>query len=338
MHISLTLFILLFLLFALFWQNKKVENYIFLSKDYTNTLKGICSIVIIFVHIPLHFQNPLQDAIGSFAYVAVTIFFLISAYGMLLNAETKKNYLRRYWQNRLVSLLIPCLLVNIVVFLYNIGVKGIIHFNSLWQINTYVKVLLEYCLLFYLIMLLKKHLKHMIFADILLIVGVVLSSLWLYLKSDNHAISSQLGWCYERYGLIWGILLFRFFPAWVKWLNDRRILKSICFFLISGVLGIAYLKFKTEWFWGEYLLKIILGFSIILFVFLLSQKRIFSNPVNKFLGDISYEIYLSHGFIINIFSYFFPTLNSGIFLVLVVAFTISFSAIYMLSGKELSNV
>ena len=65
----------------------------FFSKDYTDVLKGLCCLIIIYVHIKPERGNTLQDAIGSFAYVAVTFFFLVSAYGMLAGVERKQNYL-----------------------------------------------------------------------------------------------------------------------------------------------------------------------------------------------------------------------------------------------------
>ena len=76
------------------------------SKDYTTVLKGICCIIVVMVHVKDGFQNPLQDAIGSFGFVCVTLFFMVSAYGMQLSVEHKADYLRHFWRNRLLSLLV----------------------------------------------------------------------------------------------------------------------------------------------------------------------------------------------------------------------------------------
>lgn len=80
--------------------NKKDDN-AFFGKDYTTELKGLCCLIVIYVHVPVAYRNPIQDAIGSFAYICVTLFFLISAYGMMLSAERKEEYLRHFWRNRL---------------------------------------------------------------------------------------------------------------------------------------------------------------------------------------------------------------------------------------------
>ena len=53
-----------------------VDNPQFMNKSSSDTLKGLCAMVVVMVHFPEAYQNTLQDAIGSFGYVAVTFFFL----------------------------------------------------------------------------------------------------------------------------------------------------------------------------------------------------------------------------------------------------------------------
>lgn len=104
---------------------KQTMKVIFFDKSYTRILKGACCIIVILVHVPATHGNKLQDAIGSFGFVAVTIFFMISAYGMYFSKQKKTDYLRHFWRNRLSSLLIPMLLVNIANFLYDVVRGGI---------------------------------------------------------------------------------------------------------------------------------------------------------------------------------------------------------------------
>ena len=334
--ILLTSLILLFLLFATLWQSRRGDERNFFSKDYTNILKGACAIVVLLVHVEPSYQNPLQDGVGSFAYVAVTLFFFISAYGMQLSVERKPGYLKHFWRNRLVSLLIPCLLINLFAFVYQIEILNNKSLAVLVEINGYVKVLLQYCLLFYCVMMLSKWLKveKTWITDGLLIAGVVGSSLYLYFSEGGDGANVS-GWCYERYGLVWGLLLYRFFPQALNWFNAQRFVKILVFSLLSILLGLLYLKFKNDWFYGEYLLKVLLGISIITFLFLISQKRTFGNRVGRFLGDISFEIYLSHGLIMGVLAYFFPSFKSGTFLILSVIMTIFFSCLVHEIAKRL---
>lgn len=325
--IAITAIIPIFLIITVLWKNKKIEdNQSFFSKDYTNTLKGIAAIVVIIVHIPKEYQNPLQDMIGSIAYVCVTFFFLVSAYGMQYNVENKPHYLSRFWGGRLISLLVPCVIINVARFLYHVGVDGEFNWSVLYNIDSYVRILLEYCLIFYLVSVAisRIRIKHKYrLNDIILISAVILSSCYIYFI---HPIKDGGGgWPYERYGLIWGLVLYRYFNSIVRWLNKTVTVKTIALFVACVVLGLLYLKYKTVWFYGEYLLKIILGFVIMVFVFLVSQKRLLKNPISEFLGKISYEIYLSHGFIMIVISHFMPAISSGLFVLLTVLSTIVFS-------------
>lgn len=81
---------------ALYGSKSVTDQNEFMSKQYTTMLKAVCCIIVILVHIPLVKQNKLQDGIGSFAYICVTLFFLISAYGMKLSITKKQDYLKHF--------------------------------------------------------------------------------------------------------------------------------------------------------------------------------------------------------------------------------------------------
>lgn len=125
MDLILTSFIPIALLVILLWGNKPDEDGTsFFNKEYTRVLKGACCIIVILVHVPMSHGNVLQDAIGSFGYVAVTLFFMISAYGMYYSKQRKSNYLTHFWRNRLSSLLIPMLLINVVEYTHSLAYVG----------------------------------------------------------------------------------------------------------------------------------------------------------------------------------------------------------------------
>lgn len=328
LDILLTAIVLILLTFAALYKFKKTnDTTFFLSREYGNWIKGLCAIIVIMVHFSKDYQNPFQDAIGSFAFVAVTFFFFFSAYGMQFNVEKNKGYLNYFWRNKLVSLLVPCITFNIVVFFFTYFRTGEWNFQRLYWINKYVRVLLEYCVWFFLIMLLVKYklISNKRIIDLLLIAGVLLSSLIYYFSKTGYVVSAQIGWCYERWGLIWGLLFYRYFDPLLIWLNNRRAKKTIIFLVLSLILGLTYLKYKTVWFSGEYCLKIVLGLVIITFVMLLTQKRIFGNYISTVLGNASYEIFLSHGFIMSVLTFYFPHLPSGFFIVLTILLTIILS-------------
>ena len=97
--------------------------------------------------------------------------------------------------------------------------------------------------------------------------------------------------------------------------------------VLSIVFGIAYLRFKPVFFYGEYLLKIVLGLVIIILLFTLSSQRTFGNRAINILGEISYEVYLSHGFMMLLLKTFISNISSGLFVLLTVILTIIFSSV-----------
>lgn len=198
---------------------------------------------------------------------------------------------------------------------------------TLVNVNAWVLVLLQYCLWFYLVSL-GQRFYGAVASNVLLIVGVAVSSFVMYFCFDAE------GWCYERWGLAWGVLLFMFMPQVKRFVRPKP-MRILMFCLLCMILGVAYLKFKPVYFYGEFALKIILGVFIITLLFMMSSQMKFGNKVINFLGDISYEVYLSHGFIMSCLVNVFPGLPSGWFILTTVMLTIVFSAVIHYIGKPI---
>ena len=59
------------------WGLKKDPNKdSFMSMEDTSFLRGFWCIIVVLVHVPAAYQNTIQDAMGSFAYIGVTFFFM----------------------------------------------------------------------------------------------------------------------------------------------------------------------------------------------------------------------------------------------------------------------
>ena len=94
--------------------------------------------------------------------------------------------------------------------------------------------------------------------------------------------------------------------------------------MLALFAGLAYLKYKPVFFYGEYLLKIMLGILILTFFFLASSNKKLGNKIITFLGGISFEVYLSHGFMMKVLGNH-SNLPSGMFILTTIAMTILFS-------------
>lgn len=296
-----------------------------LSKDFSNALKGLCSLVVVMVHVPMLHQNPLQDAIGSFAFVCVTIFFMISSYGMLCASRRKgKAYLEYFWRNRLSSLLVPCLFVNILFYVISLLTHSSNGIISILDINPYVVALLQWCMLFYAVewLRIKTGLSDD-YADAVLAIGIVAMSLISYFFCKEGEIS-PLSWSHERMGLLWGLIVFRY-EDFLCCLGRKRVnVKFIVMLVLSFALGLLYIKFKTAFFWGEYLLKITLGLSLIVTTLLCNQVFTlrWHLPILKWLGAISYIIYLCHFYVMCNIDLLIPGLSSWSFIAMTYLITL----------------
>lgn len=108
----------------------------------TNAMRGFWCLIIILVHVPEAYQNPIQDMIGSFAYIGVTFFFMTSAYGLSLLQKKNPNSINSFWRRRLPKLLIPCFVVNILYSILNLKTKQPFSILDLARINGWVQWLL----------------------------------------------------------------------------------------------------------------------------------------------------------------------------------------------------
>lgn len=310
----------------------------FFDINNSKAMRGFWCLVVILVHVPTAYQNKIQDMIGSFAYIGVTFFFMTSGYGLTLSSEKNAYSLRYFWRNRLPKLLIPGWLVH-----FCFAIIGALLFSSeitvgkVFNINGWVRWLLGCYFIFWISHLLTKGRMWKIVASVSI---VVTSVVFYYLKSIDIVTSTT--WTTECFGFIWGIILASFLPEYVNFFKKSWSVKWVTTLVISLVLGVAYLKFKPIPFFGDYLLKILLGIAITMFVLVANIRFRIGNKISLFLGEISFEIYLSHGKVFSLVSKLIPKLSSGVFILLSIILTVIFAYLIhilaMLITKQLYKI
>lgn len=293
------------------------------NKESTCALRGFWSIIVILVHVPLAFQNQLQDMAGSFAYIGVTFFFMTSAYGLKISYS--KQEISMFWRRRLPKLLLPMFVVNIV----NMLLHKELTFLGLVAVSGWVRWLLYCYFVFWFAYTIK--LRH---KDIFICVCVILLSAYWFM------MGSGVGWSTEVYGFIWGILLANNIEKLDRKLSLKYYLLTMCgIFVISGMFGVLYLKYKPVVFWGNYLLKILLGVSLILLLLWFTKGIKLGNRFNLFLGKISYETYLIHGAVMTAVASIRPNLESAVFIVVSIVATVILAAIsHEISARILKRI
>ena len=304
----------------------------FMSIEDTTFLRGFWCIIVVLVHIPAAYQNRIQEMLGSFAYIGVTFFFMTSAYGLKWNLEHKEGYMNHFWQRRLPPILIPALVANAIAILIRTVNGETVNLLSFININDWVKVLLFYYVVFWIIYgILPKFMRGGgDWQDVVLCLIVVVCSL-IDRLTDIKVTSI---WIVEPLGFAYGIIVAKYRNQIREWLNERWLAKCTCLMIVSGVLGIAYLRFKPVVFWGDYGLKVFLGIAITMLIYILIERFKVGNRVNRFLGSISYEVYLLHGSAFSI-AIMLGISNSGIFVCSAIIITILLSACLKVLGKGL---
>lgn len=307
----------------------------FMNVEDSTFLRGFWCIIVLFVHVPELYQNRIQDAVGSFAYIGVTFFFLTSAYGLKRSVEKKSGYIARFWRNRLPSVIIPALIAN-AIDIYVSWLRGnVITIFSLLNINNWVKVLLILYFVFWLVYSIFPSNKNFDKWRDLLICSIVLAMSLVDYFSD---FKITMIWIVEPIGFAYGIMVANYHSKINNWFHKHWIYKTLFFLIISAVLGVAYLKYKTVYFWGGYLLKVLLGVAITSLIFCIISKCKIGNCINSFLGKISYEIYLIHGAVFSVLNIIRQNWISGIYIFVSLLITILLSILLHLICKPIIKI
>ncbi len=303
--IIMLLFLLLFAAILCIGMKKKNGTNSLLDKQDTLFLKCMWSIIIIMVHIPLEYQNKIQDLVGSFAYIGVTFFFLASAYGLKHSINNKKGYLNNFYK-RFIKLIIPMIIIRSLIILLNILIVKHYTFKIGSFVDAWVIRLIFAYLVFWLFygLLFKNNQKK---ADLYSSIIIILYSLLGCIPS----LSNIFRWNVEIFGFFLGIVIYNH-----KDIVRTNVKSVIIVALVSIILGLLYIKYKNVMILGNYLLRIILTVSLNYLSFQIISIIRFGNKVTNCLGKISYETYLIHPGIIAILSKTLTSLNSGLFVVL----------------------
>lgn len=293
----------------------------FFDMSNSNALRGFWCLIVILVHIPAAYQNRIQDMIGSFAYIGVTFYFMTSAYGLKMQMRKNPSVIKTFWRKRFPKLLVPCFTVNIISAIVTTITGEEVTLLTCLGINRWVMWLLV-CYFFFWV---SYKFKRGRYSNYVIVILVCLFSIIMYIlkKQDN----TLLVWCTEIFGFIWGLFLVDIKEELLRLARKKWILKVTVLGCVSCICGLCYLKFKPVEFWGDYLLKIILGLFLLVLLLFVNTKINFGNKINAFLGRISFEVYLTHGLVFGILDNLMPGMKSAVFILMSLLITVILSAV-----------
>lgn len=243
---------------------------------------------------------------------------MTSAFGLRLQIDQHPEQINSFWQRRLPKLLVPCVVVNIIGLILNYFEGEKISLWKLIYINDWVIWLLVCYLIFWLSYKIIKG------YDIAAVVLVITFSAMIYALK---AYITRPTWCPEVIGFIWGIILFHKKNEFIIKMREHWMRKIAFLCCTAGVVGICYLEFKYIEFWGDYLLKIVLGLLIIIFLLALNTKISIGNKIGFLLGNVSFEVYLLHGMVFGLIKIIMPQLSSGAFIIVSMIATVLLSVV-----------
>ena len=311
--------LLLFLTTIIYKAHIVNNGYQLFTKEYSTVLKGICCIIVVLVHIPAEHSTRIQNSIGSFAYVAVTLFFLLSGYG--LNVSRKKNgYLDTFWRRRIPSLVIPMVSVNVLSVLVNIICKSDVSvIETLFTINGFT-LMLGLCYLAYYFTYNNKGLNDNT-KRVLVSVFIIAISIGTY---TCETVIPFTVWPVPCLGFMYGVIIADYKDKIISNLNNYKFLDMQTFFLLAFaiLIGGGYIKTKNILFFGDYIIRALLAVILILLLVKITSKVKLGNKILYVLGSISYEIYLSHGITMRLLDFLYPELISGLYISITLVGTI----------------
>ncbi|MBZ9536851.1 acyltransferase [Cytobacillus oceanisediminis] len=305
----------------------------YLDPKVTNQLKGIFTLVVIFHHLSQRTGEGILFNLFSYVgYLAVSVFFFISGYGLMIQYQRKREkYLESFVKLRIPSILLPYILTTIIYFFSfkllgeNVSLKttflSLINGNPLVSFSWYIIAILFFYCLFYIAGKISKRIYYKF-------IIVIFLGIFLYISLCK--IAGYDSWWYNScfsffIGIIWANYN-DLISIYFKKIYVLKIVFISFIFLLLFMIPLLLPKYELN----QTILKNIIIFSQFLssslfsiLVMLICKKIRLNNYILLFLGGISLEIYLFQGLLIKVLrNNLWEIENDIIFSLLVIILTI----------------
>lgn len=304
------------------------ENSQYLSIDTTKSIKGISAVMIVLHHLSQQCTQlfSILKIMQYVGFILVAIFFFCSGYGLEYGYQEKRNYLDGFLKKRVLKILIPYWIINLVYIIYDyfqniphsiteyiLSIFGVDSITKTWFVTS---ILICY-ILFYIIYSKSKEEWKIPLLGIAMIGYIVVC----------YSLNLHSSWTASIATFYMGVL-------WKKYqkLIDSYISKgSISKFFISlvlliaffiGRLGMQYIGIDNEIL--HIFMRNIVSILMVLSIMLGLQKVRINSRICRGLGNISYELYIVHQFWIRALYGIGLSENMFVFLVLAISLVSAF--------------
>jgi peptidoglycan/LPS O-acetylase OafA/YrhL len=303
--------------------DKQSPRIITLSQS--KSIKGIAAIEIVMGHLGIATQSLILYPNRKAGILFVGVFFLLSGYGLMSNLKKNSNYLKGFLAKKLLNIVLPA---YIIYFLYLI-ISSLLSWNSIIQrplylltegfwrsTNWYVFEIIGLYILFFILFRWLPIKKALIILTVLIGVFIMVA---FYLKIENPWYGSTLTF---PLGILYAVnqqkiqsILERRLPFYIIALVMLLGVSIVTFYLLgdNNLLGNAIARNAAAIF-----------FTLLLLIALLKYQ--IGNKVSRFLGEVSYEIFLIHPYVISIMKHYLE----DAFLFSVLCFVITIILAYLI--------
>lgn len=293
----------------------------YLSLENTNCAKGLLSLCILMHHVARSLSN--CKSLSPFQHIGgmvVAIFFFYSGYGLMIQCLNKPDYEKNFLSKRTFSILIPYAIVTpLYMWIHNASfiemIQGLYNgfpvVSNSWFV---IHIFLFYIVFWILMVLCNKKTVFMISGATLVI------TCWVWITFKNTESSY---WYNCSHLLIIGMLWAVFGEKIINKIRNHYFVSLSCFtalFLLNYFISRQKNGFELYCYRNiMYVLSTMIFLTII-------QKISFKNQLISYMGKISFEIYLTHGFVILYLEKLKIKLNNIIFVILVLVLSIIISS------------
>lgn len=273
-----------------FWNCKKHSSSHLTREFYLqnlNNLRGIFALEIVIGHV-VRYEQTILYPLGKFMICSVAFFFFVSAFGMAVSYEKKKDYVNIGF---ILSKPVYLLTLSLLIFILSMGVDTVCPNNlsylisPLWhsyltKTNWYLWSLIVFYLLFFFSYkyLYKFHLSFICIITILL-------SIIMYLNGSSEA------WVASSFAFPFGLIVGEHFKTVRQFIFSR---KGILTLIALTLFGLSCLLITTENITSLVFMRNSMCLaSIIILLYICSFLTLGNHAIAHYLNKYSTEIYLS---------------------------------------------
>ena len=266
-----------------------------LARERTDALKGFAALLIVLGHLGQTVHGgasfPVLRHLGLFT---VTVFFALSGYGLVLSYKRKGCRLSGFWKKRLLTVVLPYAIFTILYILVrvylgeDVSVKSIllsfVNGTPLVRYSWFVEVIIVIYAAFWVSGKLAK--------DDLSLLCFMMTVFIAVFCIGMKKLGFEIYWYSTAMSFIVGML-------WAHKSGEitRELKEHLPMYLVGMFTVLVPLVYcnRVLWMWddlGEELVTTVFVIFVLMLQYLVPAK---SNTVTRFIGDISFELYMSHG-------------------------------------------